>query len=140
MEAQSYSVRLRILARKSIIGFGAIPQKDLSVQQMLDLKMHKKLVNIYYRLDKISFADDILNELCIETEDRIIKPGKVVNGKERVNIIMNKRFSRLTEVQLLAASSLAKAGRKRIFKKYLKRVARNSKGNDVARNQGRRKK
>jgi hypothetical protein len=66
----------RILTRKSIIGYGSMDVRDLSVQMLLDLGNHNFLINSYYNLDKIDFIDDILNELGITAEWRIVKPSK----------------------------------------------------------------
>lgn len=66
----------RILTRKSIIGYGSMDVRDLSVQMLLDLGNHNFLINSYYNLDKIDFIDDVLNELGITAEWRIVKPSK----------------------------------------------------------------
>jgi len=56
-------VLLRTLTRKSIIGFSTF--KDLTVQNLLDTRQHKKLLEIYYFFRNIDFMPDILEELCI---------------------------------------------------------------------------
>jgi hypothetical protein len=56
-------VLLRTLTRKSIIGFSTF--SDLTVQNLLDTKQHKKLLEIYYFFRNIDFMPDILEELCI---------------------------------------------------------------------------
>lgn len=56
-------VLLRTLTRKSIIGFGNY--KDITVQNILDLRQHKVLLEIYYFFRNIDFMPDILQELFI---------------------------------------------------------------------------
>ena len=56
-------VLLRTLTRKSIIGFGNY--KDITVQNILDLRQHKVLLEIYYFFRNIDYMPDILEELCI---------------------------------------------------------------------------
>ncbi len=74
-------LQLRIMTRKSIIGFGWSDVKDLTVQQALDLQKNKFLVKAYFGLDRISFQDDILEELGISKEMRLKKPSKLPIGK-----------------------------------------------------------
>jgi hypothetical protein len=76
----------RILTRKSILGFGTAATRDLSVQMMLDWGRKDFLITAYYNLDKIGFADDILDELGVTPEYRIDKPGKD-------EVMRNKFFS-----------------------------------------------
>lgn len=64
---------LRTLTRKSKLGFGKY--KDLTVQNILDLKMPLVLISPYYKLTSINFIDDILDELKITQEYRIKKPS-----------------------------------------------------------------
>lgn len=73
-QPQSYVCLLRKLSRKSVIGFGSF--RDLSVQQLLDTGRKFQLTEMYYQLDKITFLDDILEELNITDDWRIEKPGK----------------------------------------------------------------
>ncbi len=80
-------LRLRVLARKSILGFGSAEIRDLSVQQIMDLKKHKKLVQAYFGLDRISFKDDILDELGITPDMRLNKPDKVKDWPKRCSLI-----------------------------------------------------
>jgi hypothetical protein len=65
----------RTLTRKSILGFGNDSLKNLSVQAAIDLGKTRYLARSYFNLEKISFTDDILDELGITLEYRIEKPG-----------------------------------------------------------------
>lgn len=67
-------IRLRTLTRKSIIGFGNF--KDLTVGNLLDTRQHKALVRMYYNLSNITFVPEILDEIMINPDIRIDKPGK----------------------------------------------------------------
>jgi hypothetical protein len=66
----------RVLTRKSILGFGYAENRDLSVQMILDLGKKDILINAYFGLEKIDFIEDILDELGITPEFRMIKPSK----------------------------------------------------------------
>lgn len=66
----------RVLTRKSILNFGYGDLRDLSVQMLLDLGHQKHLINAYFSLEKIDFIEDILDELAITSEFRLVKPSK----------------------------------------------------------------
>jgi hypothetical protein len=66
----------RVLTRKSILGYGYAEVRDLSVQMILDLGKGNILINSYFGLEKIDFTEDILDELGITSEYRIVKPSK----------------------------------------------------------------
>lgn len=66
----------RVLTRKSILNFGYSEVRDLSVQMLLDLKNHDCLIKAYFNLEKIDFVEDILDELGITPEFRLVKPSK----------------------------------------------------------------
>jgi len=82
-ENSSYSVNMRKLARKSRLGFGYQDIKNITIQDILIMNKHKELIKIYYGLDKITFMDDILEELGIAEDMRIEKPGKIRDYPER---------------------------------------------------------
>ncbi len=66
----------RVLTRKSILGFGYSEYKDLPIQMILDLGLTNYLIKSYFNLEKIDFTEDILDELGITSEFRIVKPNK----------------------------------------------------------------
>lgn len=66
----------RVLTRKSILGYGYSEDRDLSVQMILDLGRGNVLIKSYFNLEKIDFIEDILDELGISAEYRIVKPNK----------------------------------------------------------------
>lgn len=68
------TVLLRKLTFKSVLGFGNYSNE--TVQRMFELYQQKKLIAAYYKLDKITFIDEILNKLGITEQYRIAKPGK----------------------------------------------------------------
>ena len=78
----------RVLTRKSIIGYGSMHVRDLSVQMLLDIGNHNFLINSYYNLDKIDFIEDILDELGITSEWRIVKPSK--DYDKRIDFFKNR--------------------------------------------------
>lgn len=67
------SILLRTLTRKSKLGFWNFTND--TVQDLIDRKKHQDLISAYYKLSKINFLDDILDELKLTTEWRIEKPG-----------------------------------------------------------------
>lgn len=68
------AIRLRTLARKSVLDFGMYEGR--SVQQVIDLKNVRTLRFYYYNCSMISFLPDILDEIGITEKWRIEKPGK----------------------------------------------------------------
>jgi len=67
---------LRTLTHKSIIGFGRSDIRILAVQELIHLSRQYELVRMYYGLGKISFTEEVLNDIGIKPEWRIKKPGK----------------------------------------------------------------
>ena len=65
---------LRTLTRKSILKFGQY--SDLQVQNLLDLQRYKYLRWVYFNCSNISFMNDILDEIRIPLNFRIVKPSK----------------------------------------------------------------
>ena len=86
-ENSSYSVNMRKLARKSRLGFGYEDIKHITIQDILIMNKHKQLISIYFGLDKITFMDDILDELGITEDMRIEKPGKIRDLEARNAIV-----------------------------------------------------
>ena len=82
-ENSSYSVNMRKLSRKSRLGFGYQEIKHITIQDILIMNKHKELIKIYFGLDKITFMDDILDELGINEKMRIEKPGKIRDFEKR---------------------------------------------------------
>jgi hypothetical protein len=64
---------LRTLTRKSTIPAGK--NQGLTVQEVLQ-KSKSDLIYSYFNYNRITFTDDILDELRINPADRIQKPGK----------------------------------------------------------------
>jgi len=83
----SYSVNLRILTKKSKLGFGYQDIKELRIQDLLIANKHKELIRIYFGLDKISFIDEILQEIGITEDMKIEKPGKIIDTDDREVLI-----------------------------------------------------
>lgn len=65
---------LRTMTMRSKIGFGLYP--DLCVQELIQLKKYKDLIEMYYKLDKVNFDDEVKEYLGITFERVIPKPGK----------------------------------------------------------------
>ncbi len=86
-ENSSYSVNMRKLTRRSRLGFGYQDIKNITIQDILIMNKHKELIKIYFGLDKITFMDDILDELGIAEDMRIEKPGKLRDLEERNKMV-----------------------------------------------------
>jgi hypothetical protein len=68
-----WRMKFRKLTKKSTIGFGIY--RDRTVQSMFDHNRKIDLASFYFNLSHITFMDDVLDELKISDEWRIIKPG-----------------------------------------------------------------
>jgi len=99
----SYSILLRKMTEKSILGFGYEDVRDLSIGQLLAMNKHRNLVSAYYGLEKISFIDDILLKIGITEDLRIEKPGKVSRDvlQEHVKKAMNNVYANKTEKEII---------------------------------------
>jgi hypothetical protein len=86
----------RVLTRKSILGFGWADVRDLSVQMIIDLGRENYLIKSYYGLEKIDFTEDILDELGITPEYRLIKPDKSYELQKK---FFDNKFSKLKETE-----------------------------------------
>jgi hypothetical protein len=112
----SYSVNLRKLTRKSRLGFGYKEIKEIRIQDILIMNKHKELIKIYFGLDKITFMDDILDELGISEDMRIEKPGKIRDLEER-NKVVTKALETVKEqkkIEVAAFREMAKEMREEL--------------------------
>ena len=112
----SYSVNLRKLTRKSRLGFGYKEIKEIRIQDILIMNKHKELIKIYFGLDKITFMDDILDELGISEDMRIEKPGKIKDLEER-NKVVAKALETVKEqkkIEVAAFREMAKEMREEL--------------------------
>lgn len=67
-------VLLRTVTKKSILGFGSY--QDVSIQNMIDMRMERELLHIYYTCRNIDFCQELKDELCISGEREINKKEK----------------------------------------------------------------
>jgi hypothetical protein len=63
----------RTLTKKSVIGFGKY--KKETVGKLLEMRLKRALVSMYYKMSSIDFTEDILMELGIVDEWKIDKPS-----------------------------------------------------------------
>lgn len=84
---------LRKLTEKSIFGFGKYA--DLAVRDVLNLRHPTYIRWCYFNLDKISFMDNILDEIKIPQDYRIEKPGK---NKELGDKLEEEIFGRISHL------------------------------------------
>jgi O-acetylhomoserine/O-acetylserine sulfhydrylase-like pyridoxal-dependent enzyme len=106
----------RVLTRKSILGYGYAEYRDLSVQMILDLGKAHILISSYFGLDKIDFTEDILDELGITSEFRLVKPSKDKElGKlfyEKKKSVFIEKVSNLTDLERIKQFSKIKKDEK----------------------------
>jgi hypothetical protein len=114
----SYSVNLRKLTRKSRLGFGYKEIKEIRIQDILIMNKHKELIKIYFGLDKITFMDDILDELGISEDMRIEKPGKIKDLEERNKIVAQalETVKEQKKIEVAAFREMAKEMREELKK------------------------
>jgi hypothetical protein len=67
-------ILLRKLTKKSTLNFGKY--KEYTVEHLLGMRKQKDLISMYFKLSTITFIDEILDELGITEEYRIVKPSK----------------------------------------------------------------
>jgi hypothetical protein len=105
---------LRTLTRKSTLKFGQY--YDLTVQNVLD-SQHSKGKSVlrwyYFNSDRISFIDDLLDELNIIPEFRIAKPGKITPEgwkeiRSEMNLLDSYNYNNLPEVERKRITGLDK--------------------------------
>lgn len=111
---------LRTLTRKSTLKFGKY--HDLTVQNVMDyqnMKGRSLLKFYYFNSSKISFVDELLDELGIPPELRIAKPGNVTPDEWRVinhnlHTIELDKYHALPEVERKRVSGLDKKERNQV--------------------------
>jgi hypothetical protein len=114
---------LRTLARKSPLKFGKF--SDLTVQDILNAKGYQGIETLryyYYRSSKISFCEDVLNELHIYSKDRINKPGKISLEqykvfRDKLIDINTEQFNVLSEEDKKRITGMAKKEKAYVIKK-----------------------
>ena len=84
---------LRKLSLKSKLNFGQYP--DLSIQELINLEKKSYLRWVYFNCDKITFFDEILDEIKIPLEFRIEKPSKNPEKYIELNEIIKSKMSPL---------------------------------------------
>lgn len=68
------AILLRKLTKKSKLKFGTY--KDYTVEHLFGMRKQIDLTSMYFNLSNITFMDDILEELGITSEFKIVKPSK----------------------------------------------------------------
>jgi hypothetical protein len=96
-------VLLRKLTRKSMMNFGKY--YDLTVQEIIDLLKHKYLRWVYFNCSNIDFFEDVLDEIKIPLEFRIIKPSKKPILHEQCNEYILDGFPEYFKQKVLEKNS-----------------------------------
>jgi hypothetical protein len=110
----------RVLTRKSILGYGYAEYRDLSVQMILDLDKAHILITSYFGLEKIDFTEDILDELGITSEWRIVKPSK---DYDLCKLFYKNRTSNLSDVERMGFWQKNKSDKKnQLIRKNANRI------------------
>lgn len=120
-------LHLRTMTLKSIIGFGLY--KDYSVNDMFIQNKRKELLSMYYRLDRISFNQEIKDKLFITKERELNKPGKdMIRATEIIKQCMNDYYDSLnrlmTETAIMLRCNKIKRTRNKLLKSRVLKVER----------------
>jgi len=86
---------LRKLSLKSKLNFGQYA--DLSIQELINLEKKSYLRWVYFNCDKITFFDEILDEIKIPLEFRIEKPNKNPEKYIELNEIIKSKMTGLSK-------------------------------------------
>jgi hypothetical protein len=86
---------LRKLTLKSKLKFGQYA--DLSVSEIIKLDKRAYLRWVYFNCDKITFLDEILEEIKIPLEFRISKPAKDVDKHKELDEIIKSKINGLSK-------------------------------------------
>jgi hypothetical protein len=86
---------LRKLSLKSKLNFGQYA--DLSIQEIINLEKKSYLRWVYFNCDKITFFDEILDEIKIPLEFRIEKPNKNPEKYIELNEIIKSKMTGLSK-------------------------------------------
>jgi hypothetical protein len=110
-----YSITLRTLTEKSVLGFGYESTRDLRIRDIITLGKSSQLIRAYYGLGKITFTDELLDELLITKDLRIDKPGKLPlkERNEAVSKVMDVKYRDISENQRMGMAAKKKARIKR---------------------------
>ena len=127
------TIRLRTLARKSIMGFGRF--HDYRVHDLINLGHKRFLRWYYYNMSMISFNDEILDVIGITEEHRITKPGKNPNRHDELNKEIDPNWQGLSKHKTKLNGKAASRGRQ-TAQRHRERIYY-SKGSMQARNHGR---
>ncbi len=86
---------LRKLSRKSRLKFGQY--YDSTVQECLTFYKYNYLRWVYFNCSMITFMDDILDEININKDFRIDKPGICKQKHQELNLILENKKGGLTK-------------------------------------------
>lgn len=100
------------MTKRSILGFGKY--NELTVGDVIQQGHSFELIKAYYKLEKVNFTDDILNELFITPERRIEKPGKSQEAYNRYakDIVADLRSGENEKEKMGLSAMVKKAQRK----------------------------
>lgn len=127
------TVLLRKLTRRSILDFGRY--HGISVGKVLELKAHRYLRWVYFNCSRITFFDDILEEINIPSDWHIEKPGKDPVMGEALNSVHDKHYKGTARAKFITGEK--GRSQKRSFYNHHKRdKVKFSKGSLQRGNQG----
>lgn len=100
---------LRTMTLKSKFDFGV--SKGFSVEDLIKIGRKQYLIFSYFKYERITFIPEILDELGIKEEHRIIKPGKNIivfqefYNKRSFEKMMNNDFNSKSRIRRLETLS-----------------------------------
>lgn len=123
---------LRTLTEKSILKFGKY--HDYRVGDLIRLEKTVYLRWVYFNCDRITFIDDILDQIYLPEEYRITKPGKNPSRGEECNEFNFSKIGGFTKFK--KGKHRKKVKRCKLISDTIHRAKRNSKGNLMRKNHG----
>mgnify|MGYP006995573872 FL=1 len=123
---------LRKLTEKSTIGFGKF--NSLRVGDLLAIQNHTYLRWVYFNASMIDFFEEILDEIGIDPEWRIDKPGK--DPEKGEELAAQKRYNRPFKSRMHYASTQRKRSKSELINLRERERLSFSKASLMSRNQG----
>ena len=123
---------LRKLTAKSTMGFGKF--NSLRVGDLLAIQNHTYLRWVYFNASMIDFFEEILNEIGIDPEWRIDKPGK--DPEKGEELAAQKRYNRPFKSRMHYASTQRKRSKSELINLRERERLSFSKASLMSRNQG----
>lgn len=109
------SIRLRTLTRKSTLGFGKYKLYTVDTMLKTSFKMRQALIASYYKLESISYNDNVLEALEITDEFRIEKPSTDLEMYQTfISQLTGYDYKKLGHKNAKALNNMANFGKRKL--------------------------